>query len=110
MECQLFDLSHIYYNLRLRLRDVYQPADRDPGDQGDAPQPHHGGLQLPPGGQVRRQPEGQGAQEDPGHADQPLEPGPRDPASPQLRILHALSCPARPGSGRPSPRHQLCRR
>ena len=56
-------------NFRLRIRDVLQQADRDPGDQGDAPQPHHGGLQLAPRRQVRRHAEGQGAEEDPAAAD-----------------------------------------
>ena len=75
-------------NFRLRIRDVLQPSDRDPGDQGDAPQPHDGGLQLAPRRQVRRHAEGQGAEEDPAAADLALAA-----AVPAARLLQ-LPAPA----------------
>ena len=55
------------------LCHLRQSSDRYRGNQGHAPQPHHGGLQLPPRGQVRGHSEGQGAQEDGGDADQSVE-------------------------------------
>ena len=93
-------------SFRLRLRDLHQPADGYRGHQVDAPQPHYGGLQFPPRGQVCRQSEGQGAQEDPGPSDQSLGPGARSRPCPQLWLHTAtLNCPALP-----RPRQWLCRR
>ena len=80
----------------MRIRYLHQPTDCDPRHQGDAPQPDHGGLQLPPRGQVRGHPEGQGAEEDPADADQHLEPRHCQP-----HLLTAL-CPILPRRG-----HQL---
>ena len=57
------------------LRNIQQPPGGDCGDQGDAPLPNHGGVQLPHGGQVCRHAEGEGAEEGAADPDQSVELG-----------------------------------